>query len=172
MTLISFSGPSNCVNTQYTALSGAMKSPSLCCRRSKNQNIYSYTNLYKKKIITLISLNIVLHWYIYKRLHPSISQIRTIVTSISMMTPILSASQAHTVKPVLSGHSKRRQKFVFKTDYCLMLVKSIAECSKGSILQYFQPSLSYHLSLRPSFCLFFSGRLRQVLLYTCKWMTK
>ena len=26
--------------------------------------------------------------------------------------------------------------------------ESIAESSKGSILQYFQPSLSYHLSLR------------------------
>ena len=35
-----------------------------------------------------------------------------------------------------------------KTDYCLMQVKSIAECSKGSILQYFRPSLSYQLSLR------------------------
>ena len=28
-----------------------------------------------------------------------------------------------------------------------------------SILQYFQPSLSYHLSLRPLFCLFLSSRL-------------
>ena len=34
-----------------------------------------------------------------------------------------------------------------------------------SILQYFRPSLSYHLSLRPLFLLFLSGRLRQVLLY-------
>ena len=34
-----------------------------------------------------------------------------------------------------------------------------------SILQYFQPSLSYHLPLRPLFCLFLSGHLRQVLLY-------
>ena len=47
-----------------------------------------------------------------------------------------------------------------------MQVKSIAECSKGSILQYFQPSLSYHFRLRPLFCLYLSGRLRQVLLYT------
>ena len=31
-----------------------------------------------------------------------------------------------TVKPVLSGHSKRRPKIVFKTDYRLMQVKSIA----------------------------------------------
>ena len=71
-----------------------------------------------------------------------------------------------TVKPVLSGHSKRTQKLVFKTDYCLMQVKSIAECSKGSILQYFRPSLSYHFSLRPLFCILLSGRLRQVLLYS------
>ena len=35
-----------------------------------------------------------------------------------------------TVEPVLSGHSKRTQKLVFKTDYRLMQVKSIAECSK------------------------------------------
>ena len=43
-----------------------------------------------------------------------------------------------------------------------MQVKSIAEC----ILQYFWPALSYHLPLRTLFCLFLSGRLRQVLLYT------
>ena len=43
-----------------------------------------------------------------------------------------------------------------------MQVKSIAECSKVSILQYFRPSLSYHLSLRSMFCLFLSDRLRQV----------
>ena len=38
----------------------------------------------------------------------------------------------NTVKPVLSGHTKRRPKLVFKTDYRLMQIKSIAECSKGS----------------------------------------
>ena len=42
-----------------------------------------------------------------------------------------------------------------------MQTRSIAECSKGSILQYFRPSLSYHFPLRPLFCLFLSGRLRQ-----------
>ena len=46
-----------------------------------------------------------------------------------------------------------------------MQVKSIAEYSPWSILQYFWPSLNYHLSLRPLFCLFLSGHLRQVLLY-------
>ena len=40
-----------------------------------------------------------------------------------------------------------------------MQVKSIAECSKGSILQYFRPSLSYHLSLSHLFYLFLSGHV-------------
>ena len=34
-----------------------------------------------------------------------------------------------TVKPVLSGHSIRRPKMVFKTDYRLLQVKSIAKCN-------------------------------------------
>ena len=38
-----------------------------------------------------------------------------------------------------------------------MQVKHIAECSKGSILQYFRPSLSYHFSLRSLFCPFYTG---------------
>ena len=59
----------------------------------------------------------------------------------------------------------KRPKIGFKTNYCLMQVKSIAECSKGSILQYFRASFSYHLSLRSLFCLFLSGRFTQVLLY-------
>ena len=40
--------------------------------------------------------------------------------------------------------------------YCRML--------QGEILQYFRPSTSYHLSLRPLFCLFLGGRFSQVLL--------
>ena len=46
-----------------------------------------------------------------------------------------------------------------------MQVKRIADCSKRSILQYFRPSLSYHLSLRSLFCLFLSGCFTQDLLY-------
>ena len=64
-------------------------------------------------------------------------------------------------KTCLKWPLKRRPKMVFKANYRLMHVKSIA----GSILQYFRPSLSYHLSLISLFCLFLSGRLRQVLLY-------
>ena len=68
-------------------------------------------------------------------------------------------------KTCLKRPIKQDQKKGFKTDYRLMQVQSIAECSHWSILQYLWPSLSYHLSLRYLFCLFLSGRLRQVLLF-------
>ena len=42
----------------------------------------------------------------------------------------------HTVKP-LSGHSKIDNTKVLMTNGSLMKVKSIVECSKGCILQYF-----------------------------------
>ena len=54
-----------------------------------------------------------------------------------------------TVKPVFSGHPQKDQKLVFKRGYRLMLVKSIAECSLESILQYFRPALSHHLFFYP-----------------------
>ena len=61
----------------------------------------------------------------------------------------------------------KRQKIGFQDQLSLtvMQVKSIAEFSKGIILQYFLPSLCHHLSLRSLLCLFLSGRFRQVLLY-------
>ena len=46
-----------------------------------------------------------------------------------------------------------------------MKVKSIAECSLWSILQYFWPALSDNWSWKPIFGLFESGRFTQVLLY-------
>ena len=54
---------------------------------------------------------------------------------------------------------------VFKTNYRLMLVKSITECSKGSILQYFRPWLSYQLLLRSLFWLFWMAVLH---MFYCK----
>ena len=36
---------------------------------------------------------------------------------------------------------------------------------EGSILQYFRPSLNFHLPLRSLFCLFLSGR------FTCRFYT-
>ena len=65
-----------------------------------------------------------------------------------------------TVKPVLSGHSERRPKMVFKADYRLMKVKSIAEHS--AILS---TSIKFPFVINIFVCLFLSGRLRQVLLY-------
>ena len=64
-------------------------------------------------------------------------------------------------KTCVQGPLSKRQKMVFKTDYRLMQVKSIAECSKGIFLQCFRHSLSNHSSLRPLFCLFLSGRLHR-----------
>ena len=66
----------------------------------------------------------------------------------------------------------KKHKLIFATNYRLMQVINIAECSKGSILQYFQPSLSYHLSLRSLFCLFLSGRFVQVLLNILKILVR
>ena len=49
-----------------------------------------------------------------------------------------------------------------------MQVKSIAECSKGSILQYFRPSLSYieTFFVKTIVLSILSGRFRQGLLHT------
>ena len=38
-------------------------------------------------------------------------------------------SDMNTVKPVHNGHSQKEQKLVFETNYHLMQVKRIAECS-------------------------------------------
>ena len=65
--------------------------------------------------------------------------------------------EGNTVKPVLSGHSKRRPKIGFQDQLSL-------NAGQKYFLKYFRPLLSYHLSLRLLFCLFLSGRLRQVLL--------
>ena len=70
-----------------------------------------------------------------------------------------------TVKPLWNNHSQKEHKSVYKTNYCLMQIKSIGEFSKGSILQFFWPSLGYHLSIRSLFCLFLSSRFTQVLRY-------
>ena len=54
------------------------------------------------------------------------------------------------------GHKqplKEETKLVFKTDYRLMQVKSIAE----SILQYFRPSLRYHTAWKVRFTKIYQG---------------
>ena len=71
-----------------------------------------------------------------------------IETSTKRMLDIL---EVCTVKPVLGGHSKNRPKIGFKSDYRLMQVKSnkgrkYCRMLSWSILQYFRPLLSYHIS--------------------------
>ena len=79
---------------------------------------------------------------------------------------LMGASEINnTVKPVLSGHSKRRPKIGFQDRLLLNAGQKYCRMLQESILQYFQHSLSYHLSLRSLFFLFLSGGLRQVLLY-------
>ena len=64
-------------------------------------------------------------------------------------------------KTCLKWPLKKDDKLVSKTDYCLMQVKKQCRMPQESILQYFQPSLSYHFPLGP----LFSGCFSQVLLY-------
>ena len=51
----------------------------------------------------------------------------------------------YTVKPVLGGHPKRRQKIGFQDRLLLNAGQKYCRMLQESILQYFQPSLSYHL---------------------------
>ena len=70
-------------------------------------------------------------------------------------------------KTCLKWPLSKRPKIVFQDQLSFNASQKYcnAECSKGSILQYFLPLLSYHVSLRPLFCLILSGHLRQVSLY-------
>ena len=53
-----------------------------------------------------------------------------------------------------SAQSNLCKTTTLKKNQNIHIIKNIAECSKGSIMQYFRPSLSYLLSLRSLFCLF------------------
>ena len=59
----------------------------------------------------------------------------------------------------------KRLKIGFRSRPIIAKCRSKVLQKQGSILQYFRPSLSYHLRLRSLFCLFLSGRFTQVLLY-------
>ena len=68
-------------------------------------------------------------------------------------------------KTCLKRPLKRKTKIVFQDQLSINAGQKYCRMLQESILQYFWPPLSYHLSLRPLFCLFLSGCLRQVLLY-------
>ena len=65
-----------------------------------------------------------------------------------------------TVKPVLSGHLKIDKTKHLMASGKLMKVKSIAEYSHWSILQYFWPALSNNRSWKPVFGLLFEWSLK------------
>ena len=56
-----------------------------------------------------------------------------------------------TVKPVLSSTQKEDQKLVFKTNYCLMQVKSIAECSPSAGQKYCRMLQGEHFAILSTF---------------------
>ena len=47
------------------------------------------------------------------------------------------AKRVNTVKPCVTVTLKKDRKLIFKTHYCLMQVKSIAECSLGALCNTF-----------------------------------
>ena len=72
-------------------------------------------------------------------------------------------------KTCLKRPLQKKKTLGFQDHFSLNAGQKYCRMLKESILQYFRPSLSYNLSSRPLFCLFLSGRLRQVLLYVQLW---
>ena len=68
-------------------------------------------------------------------------------------------------KTCLKRPLNKKTKNVFQDQLSLKAGQNYCRMLQESILQYFRPSLSYHLSLRPFLCLFLSGPIRQGLLY-------
>ena len=64
------------------------------------------------------------------------SNLLFILSGSMLFVNVIVKKTVHTVKPVLSGHSKIDKTKVLKTNGSLMKVKSIAECSLWSILQF------------------------------------
>ena len=81
------------------------------------------------------------------------------------LTDIIEDSLATYSKTCPKRPLKKKTKIGFQDRLSFNAGQKYCRMLQESILQYFRPSLSYHLSLRPLFCLFISGRLRQVLLY-------
>ena len=68
-------------------------------------------------------------------------------------------------KTCLKRPLQKRPNIVFEDRFLLNAGQKYCTMFQESILQRFPTSLSYHLSLRPLFCIFSSGRFRPVLLY-------
>ena len=70
------------------------------------------------------------------------TNIRSLINKIGMVIAELKSARATGSKGIFYSKTchkrplKKKTKMFFKTDYRVMQVKSIAECSTGSILQY------------------------------------
>ena len=118
------------------------------CKKIKNDNEnISKSTMWKSETVNVEWCVSKVSWYIYS------------VYILIYEDPFY--SETCLKRPLKSEH----QNLDFITDYHLMQVKSIAECCKGSILQYFRPPLRYHFPVRPWFCISLSGRIRQNLIY-------
>ena len=71
-------------------------------------------------------------------------------------------------KPCVKRPLPKRPKIDFQDHLSRNAGQKYCRMLSWSILQYFLPSLSYHWPLSYLFCLFFSGRFTQVLLYIFK----
>ena len=77
----------------------------------------------------------------------SIAELMHMINVMIIMISITTRSSS-TVEPMYSDYSLKDHKLGFMTNYCLMQVKSIADCSPG-------PALTYRLSIRSLFvCLY------------------
>ena len=113
------------------------------CKQSENKRACSskhpsQTNMYTPRPIFQVSFMVYKH-----RLHTKLRNLHRLVMTVIAAIATRNYSKTFRKRPL-----KKKTKLVFKTDYRLMQVKSIAECSplqvksiaecsKGSILQYF-----------------------------------
>ena len=72
----------------------------------------------------------------------------TVLSRNQRLLELLQVMHFYTVKPVLSGHSKTRPKIGFQDQLLLNAGQKYCRMLKGSILQYFGPSLSYHFVMK------------------------
>ena len=79
-----------------------------------------------------------------KKTYKHFSKLEILTTFVVIGALRVNQYLLHIIKPALSGPSKIDKTKVLKANGSLM-VESIAECSKGSILQYFWPALTIEL---------------------------
>ena len=121
---------------------------------------------FKVRLFFLSSALIVALAYYTRPVYPDTANKPALKTVFGMITQTLFLIVSTcTVKPVLSGNSKRF--FNTCTDYRLMQVKKycrMLQWEYSAILSTFI-KLPFSIDIRPLFCLFLSGRLRLGLLY-------